>query len=243
MKFENVKDRIIVALDFDSEEKALSLVKEIKDKVGVFKVGKELFTACGPDIIKKINEMGGKVFLDLKFHDIPNTVAKAVSAATKHGVYMMTLHTLGGSEMLEKAAETAKETSKKLSIPKPILLGVSILTSHNAQSIHEIGLNGEVEDNVKNLVKMAEKSGINAIVCSPKEVEMLRREFGQDLILVTPGIRPKWAASNDQKRISTPSDAIKSGSTFIVIGRPISASENPKEACDKIIDELENGND
>jgi len=236
MKFEKAQDRIIVALDFDNKQDALDLVKKLNGKVGVFKVGKELFTKCGPEIVKEIQNLGGKVFLDLKYHDIPNTVSKAVAQATKMGVYMMTLHTSGGAEMLKAAMESAEKNAVDGNVP--ILLGVTVLTSLDDDGLHQIGFNYTAEELVVKLVAMAKNSGIKGIVCSAKEVSKLREIFGDEMILVTPGIRPVWSIAGDQKRITTPADAIKNGSDFMVIGRPITKAENPTEAAEKIAEEI-----
>ncbi|MBT3393309.1 MAG: orotidine-5'-phosphate decarboxylase [Elusimicrobiaceae bacterium] len=236
MKFENPKDRIIVALDVATKEAALNLVKKLSAHVGVFKVGKELFTACGPSIIEDIHKLGGKVFLDLKFHDIPNTVAKAVSQATKLGVYMITLHTSGGSEMLKAAAEAAKQNS--IGGKVPILLGVTILTSLDDDGLKEIGFSCSAEEMVLKLVALSKNNGVSGIVCSAKEVKKLREKFGQDIILVTPGIRPIWSVSGDQKRITTPKDAVDNGTDFMVIGRPITQADDPIKAAKDIAQEL-----
>lgn len=234
MKFDNPKDRIIVALDVATKDEALALVEKLSVHVGVFKIGKELFTACGPEIVKEIQKLGGKVFLDLKFHDIPNTVAKAVAQSTKLGVYMMTLHTSGGSEMLKAAVESAKNNSDN----PPILLGVTVLTSLDDNGLKEIGFSCSAEEMVIKLVGLAKTSGVSGIVCSAKEVKKLREKFGDEIVLVTPGIRPTWSASGDQKRITTPKDAVDNGTDFMVIGRPITQSENPVEAAQKIAQEL-----
>jgi orotidine-5'-phosphate decarboxylase len=228
--------RIIVALDVETEARALVLAKKLKGKVGVFKIGKELFTACGPSVIKKIQKLGGKVFLDLKYHDIPNTVAKAVAQACKLGVYMMTLHTSGGPEMMKAAAKAAGENSKAGKMP--ILLGVTVLTSLNDKELKKIGFKDNAEKQVIKLAKMAKEAGLGGIVSSPKEVKKLRKVLGKDMVLVTPGIRPFWAAAGDQKRIMTPKDAVKAGADFMVIGRPITAHKNPAEAADLIAGEI-----
>jgi orotidine-5'-phosphate decarboxylase len=229
-------EKIIVALDVKTEKEALALVKKLKGKAGVFKIGKELFTACGPSVVKKIQKLGGKVFLDLKFHDIPNTVAKAVAQAGKLGVYMMTVHASGGFEMMQAAAKAAKENSQKGK--EPIILGVTVLTSLDDKALKEIGYKYNSAQMVLRLAKLAKKAGLGGIVSSPKEVKMLRKTLGREMVLVTPGIRPFWAAAGDQKRIMTPKDAVKAGSDYMVIGRPITAHKNPAEAADLIAGEI-----
>jgi orotidine-5'-phosphate decarboxylase len=229
MKNQKSHEKIIVALDVKTEKEALALVKKLKGRAGVFKVGKELFTALGPGIVKKIQKLGGKVFLDLKFHDIPNTVAKAVAQAAKLGVYMMTVHASGGPAMMQAAARAAKENGKKGCAP--IILGVTILTSLDDKELKKIGFKYNSEQMVLRLAKLAKEAGLGGIVSSPKEVKKLRKALGKDMVLVTPGIRPLWSAAGDQKRIMTPKDAVKAGADFMVIGRPITAHKNPAEAA------------
>ncbi|WP_424244481.1 orotidine-5'-phosphate decarboxylase [Elusimicrobium posterum] len=229
-------EKIIVALDVETEAQAIALVKKLKGKVGVFKVGKELFTAVGPSIIKKIHKLGGKVFLDLKFHDIPNTVAGAVAQACKLGVYMMTLHTSGGMEMMQAAAKAAKENSKKGK--EPIILGVTVLTSLDDAALKKIGFKLDAEKQVIHLAKMAKAAGLGGIVSSPKELKKLRKVLGKDMVLVTPGIRPAWSVTGDQKRIMTPKDALKAGCDYMVIGRPITKHKQPAKAAELIAQEM-----
>ncbi|ACC98285.1 Orotidine-5'-phosphate decarboxylase [Elusimicrobium minutum Pei191] len=229
-------EKIIVALDVDTEKKALALVKKLKNKAGVFKIGKELFTSAGPGIVKKVQKLGGKVFLDLKFHDIPNTVYKAVASASKLGVYMMTIHTSGGSEMMKAAVKAAEENSTKNK--RPIILGVTILTSLDDNALDEIGYKQGAEKMVLHLAKMAKKAGVTGIVSSPKELKKLRKALGPGMVLVTPGIRPVWSAAGDQKRITTPADAVKNGASFMVIGRPITGAKDPAKAAQMISDEI-----
>ena len=229
-------EKIIVALDVETQAQALALARKLKGKAGVFKIGKELFTACGPSVVKKIQKLGGKVFLDLKFHDIPNTVAKAVAQATKLGVYMMTIHTSGWLEMMQAAAKAARENAPKDAAP--IILGVTILTSLDDAGLKKIGYKYTAEQMVLRLAKLAKEAGLGGIVSSPKEVKKLRKALGKDMVLVTPGIRPLWAAAGDQKRIMTPRDAIKAGADYMVIGRPITAQKNPAEAAELIAKEI-----
>ncbi len=227
------QEKIIVALDVNTEAEALKLVKKLSAHVGVFKVGKELFVSSGPSIIKKIHKLGGKVFLDLKFHDIPNTVAKAVDAACKLGVYMLTIHTSGGSEMMKAAADAAAPYKNR-----PIILGVTVLTSMDDKGLKEINVCKTAEAQVLRLAKMAKKAGLTGIVSSAMEAKKLRKALGPDMALVTPGIRPLWSVKGDQKRIVTPKDAIKNGSSFMVIGRPITGHKDPVEAAKLIAEEI-----
>ncbi|MCL2888565.1 MAG: orotidine-5'-phosphate decarboxylase [Elusimicrobia bacterium] len=229
-------EKIIVALDVENEKAALALVKKLKGKAGVFKVGKELFTAAGPGIVKKIQKLGGKVFLDLKFHDIPNTVGKAVAQAVKLGVYMMTIHASGGLEMMQAAVAAAQENAPKGKMP--LLLAVTVLTSLDDDALKKIGFSEGAEQMVLRLAKMAQEAGMGGIVSSPKELKMLRKVLGPSMILVTPGIRPAWSAAGDQKRITTPAQAVRDGCNFMVIGRPITAHKNPAEAASLIAKEI-----
>jgi orotidine-5'-phosphate decarboxylase len=237
MKKEN-RDRIIIALDVQTKEEGIALVSKLKD-ARTFKVGLELFTAEGPALFKKLKALRKDVFLDLKLHDIPNTVAGAVRSAFRHGVQMMTIHTSGGREMMAKAAETARQVSAELGRPKPILLGVTVLTSLKGGELEEIGMGPDVARQVLRLAGLAKAAGMDGVVCSPQEIEVLRKEFGRDLIIVTPGIRPLWAAAQDQKRIMTPAEAIAKGADYLVIGRPVTGASSPQEAFLKVVEELD----
>lgn len=229
------KDKIVLALDVDSAEKAKELVAELHDYVGVYKIN-SLFNEAGPSIVKEIQENGGKVFLDLKYHDIPNTVANYARAAAKMGVFMFNVHASGGFEMMKAAADAVKEAGGET---KPIILAVTILTSINKEALNnELKIEGEVADQVRHLAQLAKKAGMDGVVCSPQEIKIIREACGDDFVIVTPGIRPAWAAAGDQKRITTPKDAVDAGSNYLVIGRPIVKAENRVEAAKKILDEL-----
>lgn len=236
MDIEN-RDRIIIALDVQTKEEGIALVSKLKG-ARTFKVGLELFTAEGPALFKKLKAMRKDVFLDLKLHDIPNTVAGAVRSAFRHGVQMMTIHTSGGREMMAKAAETARQISGELNRPKPVLLGVTVLTSLKDSELAEVGVTGDVASQVLRLAGLAKAAGLDGVVCSPQEIEALRKEFGRELVIVTPGIRPHWAAAQDQKRILTPAEAVAKGADFLVIGRPITGAASPEEAFLRIVEEL-----
>ena len=185
------KDKICLAIDVKTTEDAQALVSELKDYVGVYKVGKELFTNVGPDIVKAIVDNGGKVFLDLKYHDIPNTVAKAGEAATKLGVYMFNVHCSGGKAMMEAVAESVKKTAEENNIPRPLVLGVTILTSISQEALNnELKVPGTVEEQVVHFAKLAQESGLDGVVASPKEIKAIRKACGKEFIIVTPGIRP-----------------------------------------------------
>jgi orotidine-5'-phosphate decarboxylase len=231
------RDKIIIALDVPGKDEAIALASQLRS-ARTFKVGLELFTAEGPALFRKIKALRKDVFLDLKLHDIPNTVAGAVRSAMRHGVQMMTIHTSGGREMMAKAAETARQASEELERPKPLLLGVTVLTSLKGPDLAEVGLTSDVAGHVLRLAGLAKAAGLDGVVCSPQEIEVLRREFGRDLVIVTPGIRPLWAAVQDQKRIMTPAEAVAKGADYLVIGRPITAAPSPEEAFLRVAEEL-----
>ena len=230
--------RIIIALDVQTKEEGLALVGRLKD-ARTFKVGLELFTAEGPALFRKLKALRKDIFLDLKLHDIPNTVAGAVRSAFKHGVRMMTIHTSGGREMMAKAAEAAKAAAEAGQGPRPLLLGVTVLTSLKGNDLEEVGLGSDVASQVLRLAGLAKAAGLDGVVCSPQEIEVLRREYGRDLIIVTPGIRPVWAAAQDQKRIMTPAEAVAKGADYLVIGRPITGAPSPNDAFLKVVEELD----
>lgn len=225
--------KIIVALDFAEEVAALELVARLDPMRCRLKVGKEMFTRSGPQFVEKLAAKGFDVFLDLKFHDIPNTVAGACRSAADLGVWMVNVHTLGGKRMMEAAREALDKCHSR-----PLLIGVTILTSMGQEDIAEVGLSGTPADNVERLALLAQNAGLDGVVCSPKEVEMLRQTVRRDFNLVTPGIRPAWAEKGDQTRITTPADAVALGSDYLVIGRPVTAAADPLEALGRIEVEL-----
>jgi orotidine-5'-phosphate decarboxylase len=229
--------RIIVALDVGSRDEALPLIGQLEG-VEIFKVGLKLFTAEGPPLLRKVKILRKKIFLDLKLHDIPNTVAEAVKVAIKHGAHMLTLHSSGGREMMEKAVEAAEKEAEKEGTDKPLLLAVTILTSLKDDELQEIGMIADTSKQVLRLAKLAQEAGVDGVVCSPQEIEIIRKEIGKDLLVVVPGIRPSWAVAHDQKRIMTPSLAIQKGADYLVIGRPIIAATSPQEAFLNIMNEL-----
>jgi orotidine-5'-phosphate decarboxylase len=232
------KNPIIAALDVPSAEQALELAKQTAPAVGAFKIGSQLFTAGGPDIVKKIRATGASVFLDLKFHDIPNTVTKAVASAVKLDVQMLTIHTSGGGEMMRAAEKTAQETTKPPGQPAPLILGVTVLTSFNNETLAEIGCQADTDKQVLRLAQLAVKSGLRGLVCSPLEIVALRKILPAHIQLVTPGIRTGAEKADDQKRTLTPREAIQAGANWLVIGRPIYAAENPRAAAEKILESL-----
>jgi orotidine-5'-phosphate decarboxylase len=233
-----MRNPIIAALDVPTAEQALKLAEQIAPAVGAFKIGSELFTAAGPDIVKRIRATGASVFLDLKFHDIPNTVAKSVTAAVQLDVQMLTVHTSGGFEMLKAAEQAAEEVAWKLGRTPPLILGVTVLTSLDTAALREIGLDVNVEYQVRRLATVATKAGLRGLVCSPQEVVKLRQAVPPAMQLITPGIRTGAEKADDQKRTLTPKDAIQAGANWLVIGRPIYAAENPRAAAEKILESI-----
>jgi orotidine-5'-phosphate decarboxylase len=230
-------DRIIIALDVPTKEEGIALVGRLAD-ARTFKIGLELFTAEGPALFRKLKVLRKDIFLDLKLHDIPNTVAGAVRSAYRHGVQMMTVHTSGGREMMAKAAEAARAAADAGKGPKPILLGVTVLTSLKGPDLEEVGMGPDVASQVLRLAGLAKSAGLDGVVCSPQEIEVLRKEYGRELVIVTPGIRPVWAAAQDQKRIMTPAEAVAKGADYLVIGRPITGAPSPNEAFLRIAEEI-----
>jgi orotidine-5'-phosphate decarboxylase len=232
------KNPIIVALDVPSAELALKLAEQVAPAVGAFKIGKELFVSAGPDIVKRVRATGANVFLDLKFHDIPNTVAKAVAAAVRLDVQMLTIHTSGGGEMMRAAEKSAQDTAKSLGRPAPLVLGVTVLTSMDSNALTEIGCQPNVGHQVEKLATLAVNSGLRGLVCSPLEIADLRQILPPEIQLVTPGIRTGAEKADDQKRTLTPREAIQAGASWLVVGRPIYAAENPRAAAEKILASL-----
>jgi orotidine-5'-phosphate decarboxylase len=234
------KDRLILALDVDSESEALGLVAELKDSVGMFKIGLQLFTAYGPDIVRKIIGNGGRVFLDLKYHDIPNTVARASAEAVKLGVSIFNLHALGGLEMMKTAIASAQETAEKFDLPMPRMLAVTVLTSMDVKTLRrELKITRSLQREVCHLARLAQRAGMHGVVASPQEIKMLRRDIRGDFVVLTPGVRPEWAGMDDQKRTMTPSEAVAAGADYIVIGRPVLKAKDRREAVKKILDEID----
>ena len=216
------ESKVIVALDFANEKQAAAFVEGVSPDLCKLKVGKELFAVAGPRFVEGLVEKGFDVFLDLKYHDIPTTVAKACQAAAKMGIWMLNVHALGGRGMMMQAKEALLKESHQ-----PLLIAVTILTSHTDEELHEIGLSGTAKENVLRLAKLAETSGLDGVVCSAQEVKALRQIVSADFQLVTPGIRPANADKGDQNRVMTPEEAIVAGSSYLVIGRPITQSEDP----------------
>lgn len=223
-------DKLILALDLDDPAEALKWVRRFQENIGVFKIGLQMFSTAGPDLVKEVRGQGAKVFLDLKFHDIPNTVAKAVEAVNHLDVQFLTIHTMGGTAMMKAAVNAAA--------PSITLLGVTVLTHHTEDDLSDLGFDHSVQGQVMQLARLAANAGVPGLVCSPLEVELLRGEFPK-MKLVTPGVRPKDAELGDQKRVLTPAEAIAKGSDHLVIGRPILKAEDPEGAVTRILEDLE----
>jgi len=234
----DISRKIIVALDVSSREEALTLVDRLPE-TEIFKVGLQMFSAYGPPLLSDLKNRNKKTFLDLKLHDIPNTVAGAVRMSVLHGVHMMTLHASGGREMLKSAVEAAAEESERSGYPRPLLLAVTVLTSLKEIQMREVGIPSPVKEQVLRLSELAREAGADGVVCSPLEIDLIRENFGPELLVVTPGIRPSWAAVGDQKRIMTPAQAVKKGADYLVVGRPIIKAPSPGDAFQKILRELE----
>ena len=218
-------NKVIVALDYETEAEALALVDQIDPSLCRLKVGKEMFTTLGTDFVKQLHNRQFDVFLDLKFHDIPNTVARAVRSAADLGVWMVDLHASGGLRMMEEAKKILEPYGKDA----PLLIGVTVLTSMEDLDLLQIGINASPMEQVIRLAKLTQRAGLDGVVCSPQEVEILRAECGQDFKLITPGIRPIGSDFGDQRRVMTPAAAVQAGSDYLVIGRPITQADNPAD--------------
>lgn len=235
----NTKERIILALDVDDLGEAERLVVELKDYVGFFKVGLQLFTSYGFSAIKMIRDHGGKVYCDLKFHDIPNTVSHACSNLIKHNINFFNIHLQGGSKMVSQVVKTAKDTARSLEIDPPTILGISLLSSLGQRTLsEELCVDKNIEDYIIKLTQIAKDNGLDGVVAGASESKRIRQEFGEDFIILCPATRPTWAAINDQVRVDTPTEAIKAGVDYLVIGRPITDAQDKIAAINLLTDEI-----
>ncbi len=235
----NVRDRIIVALDVDSAEEARAIARELNGIVGAFKIGLQLFTSEGPRFVREITESGVKIFLDLKFHDIPNTVAKASVEAAKLGVWMFNVHAYGGSEMMKQTVAEVNEKCEREKIDRPLIIAVTVLTSSSKDTLSETGVVNEVEEQVVSLARLASEYGLDGVVSSPNEVVAVRNTvLNPAFLIITPGIRPNLATLDDQKRVTTFGQALANGSDYVVIGRPITRAKDRIEAVERIVAEV-----
>ena len=226
--------KIIVALDFDQEAKALALADQLDAKLCRLKIGKEMFTKFGPNLVRAVQARGFDVFLDLKFHDIPNTCAGAVKSAADLGVWMVNVHASGGAKMMQAASEALQTYGEQ----KPLLIAVTVLTSFDQSQLQQIGVSNTLAEQVRALARLSKSCGLDGVVCSAQEAQQLRSDNGSDFVLVTPGIRPAGSAANDQIRTMTPREALAAGSHYLVIGRPITAAADPRAALCEIADSL-----
>lgn len=233
------KEKLIVALDVDTMEEVEHYVSLLKDEVGMFKIGMQVYNSLGKEVVTRVKDLGGKIFLDLKLHDIPNTVAQATRVLTGLGVDIFNVHASGGEEMMKKAADAAREEAERLGIPAPLIIAVTILTSLSDEDMKAIGYAEEPAQMVKKLGMLSKKAGLDGVVCSPLEATLIREACGADFISVTPGVRPADADVADQKRIMTPKKAIAAGSHYLVVGRPITKADDPVAAARNIVKEME----
>jgi orotidine-5'-phosphate decarboxylase len=237
----SMRDRLIVALDVDSLEQAQQLVRLLAGEVGMFKIGKQLFTHAGPQAVQLIQDLGGEIFLDLKFHDIPNTVAKAAVEATRLGVKMFNVHASGSLEMMRMTVKEVERVCRQEKLRRPIMLAVTVLTSLNQDDLQRVGVEHEVTDQVVRLALLTKEAAMDGVVASPQEVPVIRKACGRSFVIVTPGIRPSDGKRNDQQRVMTPHDAVRGGVDYIVVGRPILEARDPIEAARAIIADMEQG--
>ena len=236
-------NKLIVALDVSTAKEARAAVSELKGLGVAFKIGLQLFVAEGGGFVRELIEAGGRIFLDLKFHDIPNTVAAAAVEATRIGVWMFNLHAAGGSEMMERTASDVREICAREKLRQPKIIGVTVLTSSNRESLREVGIENEVLPQVVKLAKLTESCGLDGIVASPLEIAAIRETVGKDFLIVTPGIRRESAiASDDQKRVLAAAEAVRAGADYLVVGRPILRADNRRSAAENILAEIESVN-
>lgn len=237
--YDEARERVIVALDVPDRAAALAAVDELKGLVGAFKIGLQLFTSEGPGFVREVVEGGNRVFLDVKYHDIPNTVAGAAVQAAGLGVWMLNVHASGGGEMMKAAADAVRESSASTGIPAPKLIGVTVLTSSNEKTLHETGITQDLNERVLQLAQLTAKCGLDGVVASPRETVAIRQALGaEEFLIVTPGIRPSGATNDDQKRVMTPAEAIASGSDYLVIGRPIMSADDRASAAHEIVSQM-----
>lgn len=229
------KDRLIIALDVDTADAALAVVDRLGDDISTYKVGFELFVSAGPSVVQRIHERGKRVFLDLKFHDIPNTVAKAAVAATRMGVFMFNVHASGGLDMMQRTVASVNEICAREGLTRPRIIAVTMLTSMTTEVLrNEIAIPHPVKTQVRTLALLTQRAGLDGVVASPQEIMMIKEECGAEFLVVTPGIRPSWTPPDDQRRTATPKEAIHAGADFIVMGRAILKSDDPARAIELV---------
>jgi orotidine-5'-phosphate decarboxylase len=236
----SAKERLIVALDVETATEALRIFYALKDHAGIFKIGSQLFTAAGPSIVREITEAGGRIFLDLKFHDIPNTVARAGVEAARLGVSIFNVHAFGGREMMRRTVESVHEAATRESFARPAIIAVTALTSADEATLREVGVSSSVENQVERLARLAAECEMDGVVASPHEVSLVRSAVARDdFLIVTPGVRPSGAAHDDQKRVMTPAEALRAGASYLVVGRAILSSPDIVRAAEQIVREME----
>jgi len=237
---EAIRNPLVVALDVATAAQALEITGRLRGLAGMFKVGMQLFTAAGPDIVRRITGLGERVFLDLKFHDIPNTVAGAGVEAARLGVSIFNVHAPGGSAMMRATAEAVGEAAAREGLARPVILGVTVLTSLDQRALAEVGIECPVEEEVVRLARLCEASGLDGVVASPQEIAAVRGALGgPGFVVLTPGIRPRGAARDDQSRVMTPAEAVRAGADYLVVGRPVTAAPDMAAAAEKILEEIE----
>jgi orotidine-5'-phosphate decarboxylase len=236
---QTAKSKLIVALDVETAREALDLVSALKDVAGMFKVGSQLFTATGPELVREIVSAGASIFLDLKFHDIPNTVAAAGVEAARLGVSIFDVHTCGGSEMMRRTADAVRETAEREGILRPLIIGITVLTSFDDSTLAEAGFSSRTDEQVSRMARLAEAAGLDGVVASPHEVKLVRETVERkNFVVVAPGVRPLGVASDDQRRVMTPAEAVRAGADYLVVGRAILRAPNPALAALQIIEEM-----
>jgi orotidine-5'-phosphate decarboxylase len=236
----DAKDKLFVALDVPTAEEALELVRRLSGCTRMFKIGSQLFTAAGPALVRDIVSSGAKVFLDLKYHDIPNTVGAAAAGAARLGVFMFNVHAAGGRQMMRQALEQATEAAESIGKERPLVIGVTMLTSIDASMLGEIGVGRSMDEQVTSLARLAAEAGLDGVVASPQEASLVRRVIDRpQFVVVTPGIRPAGSSMDDQKRVMTPSAAIKAGADYLVVGRSITAAKDPLTALQQVLAEID----
>ena len=237
----SMRERLIVALDLDDLDLATELVRSLAQEVGMFKIGKQLFTHAGPQAVRLIQDLGGEIFLDLKFHDIPNTVAKAAIEATRLGVKMFNVHASGSLEMMRLTVKEVERVSRQQKLRRPIMLGVTVLTSLGQEDLQRLGVEHKIADQVVRLALLTKEAGMDGVVASPHEVADIRHACGQRFVIVPPGIRSAESQRHHQQRVMTPADAVRAGVDYMVVGRPILEAQNPVKAARAIVAEMEEG--
>ena len=234
-----VKERLIIALDVESAQEAREIFARLRDYAGMFKIGSQLFTAAGPQVVRELVAAGASVFLDLKFHDIPNTVASAGVEAARLGVNMFNVHALGGGEMMRRTMEAVRETCARQGTTRPTVIAVTVLTSADSATLAEVGIPSSPSTIVPRLARLAKQCGLDGVVASPREVKLVRASVSEaDFLIVTPGVRPRGAAADDQKRIMTPAETVLAGADYLVLGRAILKAEDPQRAALQVVEEM-----